>query len=84
MKKAFTLTLILLMIAAMAVLVTERTHAQFDTLDTEARSLTFSLAGQNTNSTTAVTAANPIKAINGYSAVYVSRQNEKILEGLPD
>ena len=35
-------------------------HGQIDTLDTEAESITFSLAGQNTNSMTAITAGRPI------------------------
>ena len=48
--------------------------AQIDTLDTEAESITFSLAGQNANSTTAITAGRPIQAINGYGVLYVARQ----------
>ena len=49
-------------------------HAQIDTLNTDAESITFSLAGQNANSTTAITAGRPIQAINGYGALYVGRQ----------
>ena len=49
-------------------------QAQIDTLDTEAESITFSLAGQNANSTAAITAGRPIQAINGYGVLYVARQ----------
>ena len=49
-------------------------QAQIDTLNTDAESITFSLAGQNANSTTAITAGRPIQAINGYGVLYVARQ----------
>ena len=52
-------------------------NAQIDTLDTEAESITFSLAGQNTNSITAITAGKPIQAINGYGVLYVAPPDGK-------
>lgn len=44
-------------------------------------SVTISVAGENTNSTTAIAAASPITAINGQAAIFVSRQtaNDKVV-----
>ena len=65
--RIYTLILIMLMLSVTA-------YAQLDTIDTDAQTVTFSLAGQNTNSTTAVTASMPIAPIDGHSAIYISRQ----------
>ncbi len=66
MKRMF-LMFLMLMLALSA-------DAQIDTVNTERSSVTFSLAGQNTNSTTAVTVGTPLKQINGFGAIYLTRQ----------
>ena len=68
--KKFVFTIALLL----AVAFMHNVEAQIDTLDTEAESVTFSLAGQNTNSITAITVGRPIQSINGHGAIYVARQ----------
>lgn len=68
MKRSFTFTLILMMIAVMTA------QAQLDTADTTDQNFTFSLAGQNTNSIVGLTGVQPIGAINGHAGVFVSRQ----------
>lgn len=49
-------------------------YGQFNSLDTDVESVTFSVSGQNSNSSTAVTAAVPLRSIGGYGAIFVSRQ----------
>ena len=68
MIRRFTFSMILLMMLAMPAI------AQLDTIDANDQFISFSLAGQNTNSTTAVTAATPVNEINGHAAAYVARQ----------
>ena len=52
--------------------------AQFSDLVTDNPSVTFSMAGQNTTQTTALTGVLPIKDANGWAGIYASRQ---IVEG---
>ena len=49
-------------------------YAQFSDLVTDNPSITFSMAGQNTTQTTALTGVLPVKKMNGWAGVYVSRQ----------
>ena len=48
--------------------------AQFSDLVTDNPSLTFSMAGQNSTQTTALTGVLPVKKVNGWVGVYTSRQ----------
>ena len=61
---------------ALLLAVTFNVNAQvgIDNVDTGRQSITFSAAGQNTNSITAITAASPIGLINGHGAIFMSRQ----------
>lgn len=51
-----------------------RTLPAADTLDTENQNFTFSLAGANENSLTALTAVQPLSSINGHAAIFIGRQ----------
>ena len=78
MKRSFTLTLILLMIAASI-----PAFAYFDGLPDNRLSATFSLNGQATNQSSSLTWLTPLKAINGRFGVFTQRQvgnNEVISE----
>ena len=67
-KLLFTITLLLT--------VTLNVNAQvgIDNVDADRQSITFSVAGQNANSTTAITVGSPIDRINGHGAIFLSRQ----------
>lgn len=68
--KKFVFTIALLL----AVTFTVNAQVGIDSVDTERRSVTFSAAGQNANSITAITVASPIDRLNGHGALFLSRQ----------
>lgn len=73
MRRRITLTIALCLIAF--------ANALYAQIDTETRNYTVSIAGENKNSTTALTAVEPIAQINGHAEIFISRQtaNDKVV-----